>query len=386
MKYLISFIFSVSLALANTLPTDFYLNKNTGFDVSPQSIDDVSNTLDGFFKAGNEILDGINFTQNKSNSDWKLTGFITSLGVSSSGKLGLVAFKGTAFTEVVWRKRAPVQPVAIVLEEEIEGDLVLTDLSKENIDEQVESAYQIVKASGKVTNLDDAKRGLRAKIEEVAETVRGLRVDPTKKYYLAGLRFDLAVGASGNVGTIYTVGANLVLKMVWRPIRKSGAPLVLMENKTSFQKLIDDTALSLMAIDESLLADKKGLKLQLVRVVYGKSIAGKIGLVSAKSSLSLSVIFAKNPKYQHGGKIFNAKSFATKEIIGSDEGLIDWSRFEKGLNKASKLSIPFLKKAEQKNSKWEPYSLRMTFSVSGSKGVGVTTVGDTGQVQLIYSK
>jgi hypothetical protein len=174
--------------------------------------------------------------------------------------------------------------------------------------------------------------------------------------------------------------------MVWRPIRKSGSALVLHDDKTNFQKVIDDTALSLTAIDESLLTDKKDFKLQLVRVVYGKSISGKIGLVSARSSFYLSVIFAKNPKYQHGGKNFSVKSFATKEIIGSDDALIDWSRFEKGLNKASRLSIPFLKKAERKNSKWEPYILRMTFSVSGSKGVGLTTVGDTGQLQLIYSK
>ena len=30
--------------------------------------------------------------------------------------------------------------------------------------------------------------------------------------------------------------------------------------------------------------------------------------------------------------------------------------------------------------------LRMAFTVSGSRGVGLTTVGDLGQVQLIYTK
>ena len=387
MKFLFSLLLFISLAQANTLPTDFYINKQSGFDVETKNIDDVSKSLKGFFSAGNEVLNKMNLEENKSLSNWKLTGYATTLGVSTSGKFGIVAFKGTSFAEIYWRKKAPAQSF-FENNRDLEGDVILTDTSKDGIDEQVENAFAIVKASGKVSNLDEAKKGLRAKIEEFASLASGLQADPSKKYYFSGLRYDLVVGASGNVGTIYNVGGTVLLRMVWRPIKKieqtPSTPVA--DKKSELQKLIDDTVLSLESLDDRILAENKGLKLQTIRFGYGRSASGKLGLVTAKSSLVFSVLFGKNQKYKPPGNALFAQSYANNDIKGEDGVSIQWDKFQKGLNKALKLSKPFLDRAEKKESKWEVSMLRMAFTVSGSRGVGLTTVGDLGQVQLIYTK
>jgi hypothetical protein len=390
MKYLFLILF-ISVSRAASLPDDIYINNQSGFDIKTKSIEKISESLEKLNTTQDEVIDQINFKENKSLSDWKMTGFATTLGISSSGKLGIIGFKGSASTEVYWKRKPTEQSFVAVTEDEtpdLNADIEVADTSRSGINDQVESAFAIVKASGKVKNLDEAKKGLRKNIEEFANLVGTLKVDTTKKYYFAGIRYDLSVGASGTVATSYNIGGTVLIRMVWRPIKKINQSLGknLITEESPLQKMINDTAISLENLSENSALEKNGLKLQSIRFGYGKSIAGKIGLISAKSSLMFSVIFAKNHKYKPSENNLVKEEYATSEIRFDDNIAINWAKFGKGLNKAVRISRPFLRRSERSSKKWEISTMKLAFTVSGTRGIGLTTVGDIGQVQLIYTK
>ena len=393
-KILFLLILSTSIHAA-TLSEKLFLNDKSGFDVSDEQIASLENSVNDLVDINSNVVENSFTDGGKTNAKWKATGYVTSIGVTSTGKLGILGFKGSAMAEIFWRKKKVANAFLSDFKDQERTDAVLSDLSEVGINDGLEHLMAIVKGSKKVDNLDNARVGLKQKLIEFANLVKDTQADQSKAWYLSGIRLDLSISASGVFTPVYTVGGTLNLRVVWVPVRaKNIPPASTGVNVNSLSLMVDDLTNVLGEISDSKKLEAKGLALNTVRFGLGASAAGKVFFGKASGSLVFSVIMAKNPKYKGQQNLTVIEMKNNTLPIGVDDNsevkTMDWKIFKKGIAKSLKLSRSFIKKNidqdKENKHKWEVYLIRTSYSMSPSKGIGLVTVGGIAEIQMLYTK
>lgn len=386
-------LFSVNVH-ATTLSENLFLNSKSGFDVSDDQVAELGTSVGELVELNANIVEaGLVEKSKPPSAKWKASGYVTSIGVTSSGKLGILGFKGSAMAEIYWRKKlAARSPFNEPLDLE-RTDAELSDLSESGIDESLEHLMAIVKGSKKVENPENVRADLKQKLTEFANLVRDTQSDQSKPWYLAGIRLDLAVSSTGVLSPIYTAGLALSLRVVWVPVRvKTATPLALTANKNSLSEIAEDMTQVLAQIPDNQALEAKGLALSTIRFGLGVTAAGNIFFGKGDGSLVFSVLMNKNPKYIPPQKIATVemKNSSLPVEDNSEIKMMDWKLFKKGMEKALKLSKSFIRKnvdeKKEEKKKWEVYTIKTSYNMNLSKGVGLVTVGEVSQIQMTYKK
>ncbi len=391
-KILFLLILSTSVHAA-TLSEKLFLNDKSGFDVSDEQIASLENSVNDLVDINSNVVENSFTDSGKTNAKWKATGYVTSIGITSTGKLGILGFKGSAMAEIFWRKKVVAHAFISDFKDQERADAELSDLSEAGINDGLEHLMAIVKGSKKVDNLDNAREGLKQKLIEFANLVKDTQADQSKPWYLSGIRLDLSINANGVFTPVYTVGGTLNLRVVWVPVRaKNTSPVSTGVNVNSLSLMVEDLTNVLGEISDSKKLEAKGLALSTVRFGLGASASGKVFFGKASGSLVFSVMMTKNPKYKGPQNLsaIEMKNDSLPISVGdnSEVKTMDWKLFKKGIAKSLKLSRSFIKKNIDKDNKhkWEVYLIRTSYSMSPSKGIGLVTVGGIAEIQTIYKK
>jgi len=404
-KLLAIFILSTSLAIsAADIPKGLFGTQGTESDaITDSTIDSIENSVNDIFDVNQKVFQEAqkNQSQNKSLFGWGPYGYVTTLGVTTAGKLGLVGLKGLAAVEVYWRKKAASNNKAVEENNDYsqagayEG--FLTGDQDAEVEAQVQSALVAVKGSGRVQNLDKAEAGIRTYLKSFSKMASEIQNSPRNfgHWYLDAMRIDLSVAASGNVTPVISVGGGVLVRIFWHGVRAKAttpAPVVTEVPNNHLARFIADMAL----LADSLPVDKEiaktGLGLKAIRIGVGVTAGGKIAIVGANGGLVFNIFLAHNPKY-HSANGKEMAAPAAGEILVSHENNgetqitpVNMTKMRKGLIRAMKLSRPFLKKASKPNLKFEPFMMWNIFALNASGGVGLVTLGGTAQLQLIFKK
>jgi Tfp pilus assembly protein PilZ len=135
----IFFLLLVSTSIhAATLSENLFLNDRAGFDVSDEQITSLENSVGELVDLNSNVVENsFTGTNDKTSAKWKASGYVTSIGVTSTGKLGILGFKGTAMAEIFWRKKKVTNNFMSELSTEAKDeeavDAVLSDLSESGI-------------------------------------------------------------------------------------------------------------------------------------------------------------------------------------------------------------------------------------------------------------
>jgi len=391
MKILLLLLLSSNIYAAN-LSEKLFFNKHSGFDVTDEQIAKLENAANDLIDVNYDIVEKSLSTD--PTKKWKPTGYVTTLGVTSTGKLGILGFKGTASSEIFWRKKqAALSNKAIVETENSEkGDIEITDLSEEGINNTVEQMVAVVRGSNKVSNPEGVREELRQKLTEFSQLAKGISANQNKPWYLSGIRIDFSVGATGKLNPVYSVGGVLLLRVTWVPVKEklTQSFAKATEASNSLTKMIEDLTTVLADVNESNLYDAQGLKLDTIRFGLGVTSSFKVVFGSVDPTLVFSVLMTRNFKYIPGQKV-NVSSLNNPSLPvadGANVTSMDWNLFKKGIKKAYKLSRSLVKRNAQqdKDRKWEIYLVRNLFAVNPSKGIGLVTLGGTAQIHMIYKK
>lgn len=391
MKQLFFFFLLSTQVQATTLSPSVFLNDHAGFEVTDEETATFEHSIGDLIELNSNVVESSFGDNGKPTPKWKVTGYVTSLGVNSSGKLGVLGFKGSALAEIYWRKKKKIaNTFAESLKEEEHADSEISDLSDNGINNSLEQLMAVIKGSHKITNPETARIGLKQKLAEFSNLVKGLHPDPTKPWYLGGIRLDLVVAANGTLSSTMTMAGSISLRIVWVPVKvKDVLPPHHSIAEGSLATMIDDFSNVLSELTESKNLEEKGLKLNTVRFGLGLSGAGNVVFGKMDGSLVFSVLMNKNLKYKsqnHFNEIELKNHFLP---VSSDSNIkmMDWNVFKKGMTKALKLSNSLLRKnvdGDHNKHNWEIYMTRTSFSVNPTKGVGVVTVGGVGQLQMIH--
>lgn len=395
-KFFFLFLLSANIHAA-TLSENLFLNSKSGFDVSDEQISSLENSVGEIVDLNSNIVERSFINKSaRAESKWKASGYVTSIGVTSTGKLGILGFKGSAMAEIYWRKKAVNRIFANDLTTSEQTDAELSDLSESGINDSLEHLMAIVIGSKKVESPENVRSSLKQKLTEFAEMVKYTHTDQSKPWYLAGIRLDLAVSGSGNLTPVYTVGAALNLRVVWVPVKaKNRSLLASQTGSNSLSKMTEDLTLILAEIPDNQALEAKGLALSTIRFGLGVTAAGKVFFGKGDGSLVLSVLMNKNPNFGTTQKINQFHSVEMKNQAlpienNSEIENMDWRLFKKGLEKSLKLSRSFIGKnvdpEKEQNKKWEVNTIKTSYSMNLTKGVGLVTIGEVAQLQMTYKK
>ncbi|MCB0365748.1 MAG: hypothetical protein H6624_01940 [Bdellovibrionaceae bacterium] len=350
---------------------------------------------------------------------WRMVVMRAGLGVSLSGTIGVLAFKGNPSAVVVWGKRdkSPAAEPAAAEAAEDGAVLMNAEWSEERLMKEVEPTIQAVIASGRVENETLFRKSFKQTVRDLHGLVQSVPMSDHGVWVPSKFRFDLGIEASGSVSFIASLGGALQVRLEW--LRPKGqtrppdpAPMVTMSNAVQpmskgLGELVRVLSSDLQAMSEAESANSQ-FKAKSLRIGIGFSAKGDIGVVKAgiktvghiyfdrqerPSPMAMAatgyapgrlLMIEHNPPQRHldfaRSRGFNVLSHSV--TAGGAEAVYDVNRdnFRKGLAKAIEMSKIFTKpgeEAEAKDKEWAVQAVKVGFGMSVGGDIGVVNVGST---------
>ena len=396
---LLSLLLVTQLAFADQLPDSWINDSETAEEAN---LPNLESTFDVHSNMTSNLVE-----KDAGKKGWEMFGYVTTFGVSATGKIGLLASSGSAAVEIYWRKKPPVAAVVTTkktfteaLPTEIpahitEGDVTINE--DVNIDENVDEIISFIKTKKEIKITNKLRTQLKnevLKLKDTSNAIEAMERSPDFNWYVKMIRLDLAVGAQGIVPTNITVGGELAIKIFWTRAehkKQNFAAQAKVVNVTNpFAKTISNFMANLDNLDiasHTQVANRQGFQLKMIRIGLGMNATGDIVVGKGTGYAVLNVMFAKNPapKVAHFNKIAPTNML----VEGADGALINLSshKFVKGMNKSFKISEKIILKATKKlNRKYEPFMIWNMYSFTRGSSIGLVKVNGIGQVHLFFMK
>lgn len=390
-------ILASQLTFADQLPASW--NNDSEF-VEESALTNFENTFDTHSEIAANLVE-----KDAGSKKWEMFGYVTTFGVSASGKIGLLASSGASAVEIYWRKKpvpnAVVNKVALASSstEEITGEDVVVNEGA-NIDESVEEVLSVVKTRKEIRITDKLKDQIKNEILNLRNTslaIEAMEASPgfNFNWFVKMLRLDLVISAEGALTTpAITVGAELGVRIFWtrttkkNPVVNTNAVSKLEQNKfaAGISKIL--ASLDSVNIDEyTQEAKKQGFSLETIRLGLGVTVSGDVVVGKGTGSAMMNVLLAKKPA---PAVAVTRSQIAGDILVEGERGnvlSISNAKFTKGLIKSFKMSEKIISKAARKqNRKFEPYIIWNIFSFTRGGSVGLAKVNGVGQVHLFFNK
>lgn len=397
-KYiLVSALLASQLAFADQLPASW---NNESDAVGETALANFENTFDTHSEIAANLVE-----KGAGPKKWEMFGYVTTFGVSASGKIGLLASSGSSAVEIYWRKKPLPNPVvnktALVsstVDDITEGDVVIND--SVSVDESVDEVLSVVKTRKEIRITDKLKDQIRNEISNLRNTSMAIEAmeasaDFNFNWFVKMLRLDLVISGEGALTTpAITVGGELAIRIFWtrttkkNPAVNTKAVGVLERGKfaVSIAKIL--AAVETVNIDQyTQEAKKQGFALETIRLGLGVSVSGDVVVGKGTGLAMMNVFFAKKPtpvvlapRPQMAGDI----------LVENEQGNvlgISNTKFSKGLIKSFKMSEKIVSKAARKtNRKFEPFIIWNIFAFTRGGSVGLAKVNGVGHVHLFFNK
>jgi hypothetical protein len=384
------------LAFADQLPDSWVNDSDTAEEAN---LPNIENTFDTHSEMASNLVE-----KDAGKKGWEMFGYVTTFGVSASGKIGLLASSGTAAVEIYWRKKTPatIVPKVKTFSEALpldvnDGDAVISE--DYNIDENVDEIMSVIKTKKEIKITEKLRIQIKnevLKLKNTSDSIEAMERSPNFNFnwYVKMIRLDLSLNAEGVVHNSLSVGGDLSLKIFWTRTEKKNQFLANVTNgemiKSPFAKVISNFMANLENLniaDRTQEAKKQGFELKMIRVGLGVSVSGNIVIGKGAGSVLLNVVFAKKPT----PKVAHLSSVVPQNILveDTDGSLIDLTnkKFIKGMNKSFKISEKIISKATKKpNRKYEPYIIWNMYSFTRGSSIGLAKINGIGQLHLFFMK
>ncbi|MBI3543661.1 MAG: hypothetical protein HY075_10355 [Deltaproteobacteria bacterium] len=385
--------------------------------------------VDNIFAADGQALDGVPQSVENASTDptrpkdwapWHMEYFMTDLAISTSGTLGVLAWKGTPSVQVFWRRQnepGRKKPDPVVIEPKPAGVVselaVSTEATPRELSLQLEPAVKAIMASGKVSDESALRRNLAAAAQDFQSLVSVIEKDSGSAWWVSRFRLDVTIDASGKVYPFLTLGAETRFRFDWFRL-KSAHPVVARPSagpevarlQSNLEKFVRETATDLEAVSSDPKLEQGGFKAFQFRVGVGASAKGDVGIVKATASMMGQIYFARdvkkplvNPPRPASGYVNLIEDcvsqrhlqFASDNGIAADSSFdqvvykIDRARFRNGVAKALGMGGFFARRASNATSKhWKIFEMRPAFDLSLTGSLGVVTVGGLASVEICF--
>jgi hypothetical protein len=398
---ILSLLLVTHLAFADQLP-DSWINESETAEEA--NLPNLENTLDAHSDMTSNLVE-----KDAGKKGWEMFGYVTTFGVSASGKIGLLASSGSAAVEIYWRKKPPVTPVVTTLKTftetpsaEIPADITEGDVAineEANIDENVDEVVSFIKTKKEIKITEKLRTQIKKellKLKNTTNAIEAMERSPNFNFnwYVKMIRLDLAIGAQGIVPTNITVGGELSIKIFWtRTEHKKqffGSQAKLVDVSNPFAKTISNFMANLDNLDiasHTRVAAKQGFQLKMIRLGLGMNASGNIVVGTGTGTAVLNVMFAKKQtsKVAHFSNVVPTNML----VENADGSFIDLTskKFVKGMNKSFKISEKIILKATKKlNRKYEPFMIWNMYSFTRGSSIGLVKVNGIGQLHLFFMK
>jgi hypothetical protein len=348
---------------------------------------------------------------------WRMTGFVTDLGLSVNGKIGLLAWQGSPAVATFWMKKedfeAPDTNNAPIPETASSGDpgiAVNADATTASLDAEIDAVLKGVMATQQVRDEAELRKNFREAVYafvDLAEQVDKITTDT--RWQNSRLRIDLNMNASGRVSWFTKFGVNIRVRLEW--YRLPGKKQKSLQPGSRERLRLQGLENFLLALCEDLDAAMEGGKNspsshfepRFLKVGLGVATGGNIGIVRAGTAALMHMYFTwtgKRPRKPAAAAatarlplhvVDNAPSEALLRLarnegrlvkVAADEegGLkdalykLDRETFRKYMRRAIFIGSYFAEAADKAHSKnWQPRFVKTVFDVSLTGRVGIAT-------------
>jgi hypothetical protein len=329
---------------------------------------------------------------------WHLTAFMADLGISMSGVLGALVYKGTPSVTAIFRKqyaKPDVKP------ETVADAVALTPMmSHQDLAMALEPGIQATLATGRVKDEKTFRTEAMGAAQEFQVLTRSLQsMDESLSWKVSRFRLDLSVDVSGKVTPVISVGGDLRLRFEWFRMKPPTHALPRMaaaqveaaqasELSEGLVKFASGIAEDLVELsDDSVVADS-GFKAFSYRVGLGISKKKKFGVVTDTNSMIGHLYFTRNvPKPVVNPKPPRDGASEDLALISAGDQVtpLTHKRFRKGLNRAFKMGAFFARyAARHPNARWKVYELRTGFDLSLTGRTGLAGINGLGATEINF--
>ncbi|MCC7442968.1 MAG: hypothetical protein IT285_15150 [Bdellovibrionales bacterium] len=339
--------------------------------------DELTREIEGALGASARSMDAVGFASagrvsaNRASVPWHLEAFTTEIGVSASGKIGVLSVKATPAVQVYWRKK----PQTTGREE---AELVDEAAAPADIDASIDGAVALARGEG----FQGDEGALRARLREFAsEAESGLRAAEAGLpggWWVSGFRLDLSVDASGVVNVV-TVGGDVRLRLEWKRLeasRRTGESMAAPRSAWA----LGLAEVSRVLAEELARAEEEseiptGLTATSLRVGVGMNAKGSVGVVKAGGTALAHLNFSRDPSRSGIGNapVSGAVlSLLLNPAIHPDAIQVPRERFRKGLAKAFRMSGYFAERAlRSESTRWGLWQVKTGLDLSVGGDIGV---------------
>lgn len=396
-KYiLVGMLLASQFAFADQLPASW---NNESDVVEDSALTNFENTFDTHSELASNLVE-----KDAVAKKWEMFGYVTSFGVSGSGKIGLLATSGAAAVEVYWRKK-PVATPAVTKEalvsstpEDATGyDIIISP--SDDIDQNVEEVLAIIKTRKEIRITDGLRAQIRNEILNLKDTSSAIEVMEASpgfnpNWFVKMLRLDLFISADGALNPAVVAGAEIGVRVFWtRTVKKNpvvGNKMNVAFANNRFANAISNILISLDSVnieEHTKEAIKQGFVLDTIRLGLGVNAAGQVVVGQGSGSAMMNVMLAKKPT----PPAVKMNNLVAADLQVEDQDGKVWNvskeKFSKGLIKSFKMSEKIISKAARKrNRKFEPFLIWNIFTFTRGGSVGLVKVNGVGQVHLFFNK
>lgn len=355
----------------------------------------------------------------KLNSNWSLHSIRSQLALSSRGKLGILALKGSVATELRWFNSSHKN---IEFQEEVPESInarLSSRSTEQEIDRTLRSIAEIAYRSGRVSNKYRMFEGLREAIYLVREMIQSAPDTSSLYWSPEKFRLKMTFSSSGQVMPELSAGGHVNIRFDWLifPNHQKVSKKLRSKTQQSYNDLVkgfcEDMGIYLRQEPMG-----SGWAVKNFQVIVGMSGSGDVGIAKAGAAVSGRLYFIPNLTLladskrtlieMSGSRYFNfiasqndrhLEEFAVDNNIHFEKGKrdprrtpdtvyrIDRSRFRTGLIKAHKISRFFVKHANNnRQAKWNLGEVRTDFALSIGGSIGVATISRLSELRIEFRK
>lgn len=433
---------------AAPIPQDWFVAPEDSVQSQPKQTHDrkeFETLLDHIFEADGQALEGVtnleevvNATPVSRPSDWTpwhAEFFMTDLGVTASGTLGVLGLKGNPAVSLIWRQqnekvnKPTLVPTESPSQDQAGTAIELTDdTTQSGVNNQVDSAVKAVLATGKVKDEAPLRKNLNSTVQRFQALTAAMDSLPDSLWWPSRFRLDVTIDASGNVLPFLSIGGDVKVRLDWHRLKHQSHLGNHVRNVSAFDKKLQSNLerfIATTAMDLEELADSsnapKGFKAYGFRVGLGFTASGNIGIVKSSASVLGQIYFSRDvkkplprPVKEIGQAIasdlpdsillietkpttehlkFAGESLSSYESITDDQGdqldqvayKIDRAKFREGLRKALVMSGSFTQRASTRSvRRWKPWELRTSFDMSITGSLAFATIGGLGTAEIQF--
>lgn len=394
---LVAAILGSQLTFADQLPASW---NNDSELIEESVLTNFENTFDTHSAIAANLVD-----KDAGSKKWEMFGYVTTFGVSASGKIGLLASSGSSAVEIYWRKKTVSSPVvnkaALVnssVDDITEEDVVINDTV--SVNESVEEVLSVVKTRKEIRITDKLKEQIRNEILNLRNTsmaIEAMEASPNFNFnwFVKMLRLDLVISGEGALTTpAITLGAELAVRIFWTRTTKKiptvNTKSIAMLERGKFAESIANilAAVETVNIDQyTQEAKKQGFALKMIRLGLGMSVSGDVVVGKGTGLAMMNVFFVKKPT----PVVVTAQpQIASDILVENEQGKVlslSNAKFAKGLIKSFKMSEKIVSKTSRKtNRKFEPFMIWNIFAFTRGGSVGLAKVNAVGHVHLFFNK